>query len=148
MRSLLAADGRFPSTPPPVSSACSVNVSPSAVALYVTTNPVNVATPATADTLLLADVALPIPITSSVTVSVKSVSTVPLAFCASTIGSVVKSTVLRLTPLNGDGWVANTSCVATTSDAIALASTVGRSVSTPSSSLAVSVNGSPSALAV
>ena len=91
VRLLLATAGRSPSAPSAASSACSPNVSPSIVARYVTVNPVNVATPATAATLLLAYVALPDPVSVSVTVSVKSASTNPLASRASTTGSVVKS---------------------------------------------------------
>ena len=92
--------------------------------------------------------AVPAPVSSRVTWSVKPVSFTLLASRASTTGSVVKSRTDPLVPVNGEGWVENTSLVATTSAVTALAFTVDRLVPTPSSSLAVRVKLCWSAVAV
>ncbi len=58
---------------------------------------------------------LPEPLSASVTVLVKSVSVLPLASCAVTTGSVVKSSCVPDVRLNGEGCVVNANLVATTS---------------------------------
>ena len=74
--------------------------------------------------------AVPAPVSVRVTWSVNPVSFTSLASRASTTGSVVKSRTDPLVPLNGEGWVVNTSLVATTSAVTALL--VGRVVMFPS----------------
>ena len=80
----------------------------------------------------------------NVTTSTKPTSVTPLPSCAATTGCCV-----RTAPLTAPaGCVTNTSRSATTSAVSAFALTDGRSVPTPSWSLATSTNDSPSALAV
>ena len=85
----------------------------------------------------------------STIVPVRSASTMPSAFTAPTRGTVVSGVARALTTLSGAGSSRKASCVAITSEVIAVAMTLGKSVRVPTvrspSSSATIASVSPSA---